>query len=118
MDLDGEWALVSAVINGAPLPDQLVSACRRVTRERETTVFMGGKVVEKARFKLDESRAPAHIDLLVLDGRDFGKSRQGIVERTQTELRINLASPGKDRPTDFNTSHGDGCSLTTWRLLK
>ena len=115
--LEGEWAMVSAVFNGAPMGDDMVKWCKRITRGDETSVVAGPQVMLKARFTLDASTAPHRIDYVNLEPPNKGKTQAGIFALSGGTLSICMAAPGKPRPGDFGSAPGDGRSYTTWRRL-
>ena len=114
-ELEGEWTMVSAVMNGAAMDDEMVKWCRRVTRGDVTAVFAGPQVMVKARFTIDRSQTPAAIDYVNLAGRTAGRAQAGIYDLQKGVLRICMAPPGKPRPGEFSSTRGDDRALTTWR---
>jgi uncharacterized protein (TIGR03067 family) len=114
-EIEGEWEMVSAVFNGAPMDESMVQWCRRITQGDITTVVAGPQTMLKARFTLDSTPNPRHIDYLNLHGSTKGKLQAGIYELRGNSLRICIAPPGKERPKEFSSSPKDGRSFTTWR---
>jgi len=117
-ELEGNWQMLAATFNGAPMDDSAVKWCKRMTRGSLTTVVAGPQTFLKARFSLDRSKKPNAIDYMNLGGRDAGKSQLGIMELGGDLLKICMASPGKPRPTDFVSKPGDDRSYTTWKLIR
>jgi uncharacterized protein (TIGR03067 family) len=117
-ELEGEWAMVSAVMNGAAIDQSMVKWCQRITRGNITKVVAGPQVFVHASFTLDKSATPHAIDYVNLAGASKGKSQAGIFELTDGALRVCMAAPGKPRPADFSSKPGDDRSYTTWRLVK
>jgi uncharacterized protein (TIGR03067 family) len=107
-----EWRMVSAILDGKPLADHMIPFVRRVTVGDETTVYAGGEVLMAFRWKTEYDR---YIDYEVIAGPHEGKTQLGIYEETGPDLKICMADPGKDRPSDF--ASGRGLSLTVWRAL-
>ena len=63
---------------------------------------LNGAVNERGTIKLDASKKPMTIDLIITEGADAGKTQLGIIEVTGDTIRANLDSPGgQQRPTDF-----------------
>jgi uncharacterized protein (TIGR03067 family) len=114
-ELEGEWAMVSGVFNGAVMSESMVKWCTRVTQADVTTVLAGPRVMLRARFSLDTTKQPWTIDYLNLEGSDRGKAQHGIAELDGDALRICMAPPGGARPNAFASSKGDKRSYTTWR---
>jgi uncharacterized protein (TIGR03067 family) len=117
-DLEGEWAMVSAVFNGVDMEQSMVKWCKRLTRGNVTRVVAGPQVFLNASFILDSSKKPHAIDYVNLAGVSKGKSQAGIFELSGDILKICMAAPGKPRPANFSSKPGDNRSYTTWRLLK
>lgn len=115
--LEGEWAMVAAVFDGAAMAEETVRWCKRVTRGDVTTVTAGQQVMLRARFSLDDGATPYAIDYVHLAGSNVGTSQAGIAELRGELLRICSAAPGSPRPTDFSSVKGDGRSFTTWRKV-
>jgi uncharacterized protein (TIGR03067 family) len=116
-ELEGEWAMVSAVLNGVAMNQAMVKWCQRITRGNVTRVVAGPQVFVNARFKLD-SKKPRVLDYLNLEGASKGKSQAGIYELSGDSLQICMSAPGQPRPADFSSKPGDGRSYTTWRLVR
>ena len=117
-ELEGEWAMVSAVLNGAAMNQAMVKWCQRITRGNVTRVVAGPQVFVNASFTLDNSRKPHVIDYVNLEGASKGESQAGIFELIGDSLKICMSAPGQPRPADFSSKTGDGRSYTTWRLVK
>jgi uncharacterized protein (TIGR03067 family) len=117
-ELEGEWAMISAVFNGQPLDPNMVKFCKRITRGNVTTVLAGPQTMLKARFTLDNSKHPNAINYVNLHGANKGKSQLGIFEHSGSELKICMSAPGQPRPADFSSKPGDGRNYTSWRLDK
>ena len=117
-ELEGEWAMVSAVLDGAVMNQAMVKWCRRITRGNVTRVIAGPQVFVNARFTLDNSKKPHAIDYVNLEGASKGESQAGIFELIGDSLKICMSAPGQPRPADFSSKPGDGRSYTTWRLVK
>jgi len=118
-ELEGNWQMVAATFNGAPMDESAVKWCKRMTHGSLTTVVAGPQTMLKARFSLDRSKKPNAIDYVNLGGgKDAGKSQLGIMELASGVLKICMAAPGKPRPGEFGSTRGDGRSFTTWKLIE
>ena len=117
-ELEGEWEMVAAVLNGAAMDPPMVKWCRRITRGNITQVLAGPQVMLNASFKIDNSTKLHSIDYLNLAGADKGKEQAGVYEFSGENLKICMAPPGRPRPSEFSSKAGDGRSYTTWRLIK
>jgi uncharacterized protein (TIGR03067 family) len=116
--LEGQWAMVAGVLNGAALGPDMVKWCQRITRGDVTSVVAGPQVMLKARFTLDHAKKPSVIDYINLAGTNKGKPQAGIFELSGDILSICMAAPGQPRPGAFSSTTGDGRSYTTWRLTR
>jgi uncharacterized protein (TIGR03067 family) len=114
-EFEGEWQMVSAVMDGVPMDPSAVEWVKRITHGRETTVYAGPQVMMKMEFTSDASKAPKTIDYINIAGSNKGKSQQGIYVFEGDLLKICVAAPGKLRPTQFQSDRGDGRTFSIWR---
>ncbi len=114
-EFEGEWKLVSAVMDGKPMEESLVQWVRRVTSGNETRVLAGPQVMLEVVFTHDSSASPKTIDYLNTAGSNNGKSQLGIYKNESGILTFCLAAPGKPRPKTFESVPGDRRTLTVWR---
>jgi uncharacterized protein (TIGR03067 family) len=114
-EFEGEWQMVSAVLDGVPMDPSAVEWVKRITHGSETTVYAGPQVMMKMAFTSDASKAPKTIDYVNTAGSNNGKMQQGIYEFEGELLKICVAAPGKPRPTQFQSDRGDSRTFTVWR---
>jgi uncharacterized protein (TIGR03067 family) len=114
-DFEGEWLMVSAVMDGNPMDPSAVEWVKRVTHGDETTVYAGPQVMMKMEFTSDASKSPKTIDYVNTAGSSKGKSQQGIYEFDGSLLKICVAPPGSPRPAQFQSDRGDGRMFTVWK---
>ncbi|HEY5073629.1 MAG TPA: TIGR03067 domain-containing protein, partial [Pyrinomonadaceae bacterium] len=117
-ELEGEWAMISAILNGVAMNQAMVKWCQRITRGNVSRVVAGPQVFVNVSFTLDNSKKPHVIDYLNLEGASEGESQAGIFELIGDSLKICMSAPGHPRPADFSSKPGDGRSYTTWRLVR
>jgi uncharacterized protein (TIGR03067 family) len=115
-DLEGEWSMVSGTFDGQPLPDGYVRMGKRVVAGNEMTVTFGGELYSKATFTVDRTKTPIAIDIQNTGGPNAGKTQYGIYERNGKTLKLSIAGPGRERPSDFTSSTGDGRTVVLWTL--
>lgn len=113
--MEGEWAPTALVRDGEPMNEQWLAFGSRTTTGNDVKVVFGGQTMVHAKIRVDESTTPVAIDYLGLAGGSKGKVSRGILDWVGDELRVNMASPGKPRPTDFAAERGSGRTLSQWR---
>jgi len=116
-EFEGEWSLVSAVMDGKPMDQSMVKWVKRVNQGNQTTVLAGPQTMLKAEFIYDPSPSPKTIDYLNLAGANKGKTQAGIYEFEGGLLKYCLGPPGAPRPREFQSQPGDGRTLTTWKKV-
>jgi uncharacterized protein (TIGR03067 family) len=114
-ELEGEWTMVSGVMDGHPMEKKMVTTGRRATIGNETTISFAGQVFIRLDFVVDKSVNPHTIDCHNTGGMNAGKRQLGIYQLDGKLLNVSLAAPGATRPQDFSTSKGDGRTVTVWR---
>ena len=112
---EGEWTMVSGEIDGMPMPVGFVKGSKRVAKEGETTVMIGGQLFMKAKFTIDPAKKPKQIDYAMTGGPTKGKTQLGIYQLEPDTVKFCFSSPGQDRPTDFTTKEGNGRTLSVWK---
>jgi uncharacterized protein (TIGR03067 family) len=115
-ELEGEWSMLSGVMDGNAMDASLVQWVKRVTQGNRTVVLAGPQTMLKVAFTIDASQSPAWIDYVNLAGSHKGKSQQGIYKLEGDVLTVCTAAPGCARPRDFEP--GAGRSLTVWKRQK
>jgi uncharacterized protein (TIGR03067 family) len=116
--LDGDWSMVSGQSNGFALPEGLVKTGKRVAKDGETTITMGGQVYFKAKFTVDATKKPKAIDYQMTEGPTKGMTHLGIYELDGDTVKFCFAAPGMARPTDFTAAAGSQRTLSVWKRDK
>jgi uncharacterized protein (TIGR03067 family) len=116
--LEGEWSMVQGEANGQSMPKETVALARRVAKDGETTITIGGQVYFKAKFTIDPTKKPKSIDYAMTEGPTKGKTHLGIYELDGDTLKFCFAAPGKDRPTDFTAKEGSERTFSVWKRGK
>ena len=114
-EFEGEWRMVSGVMDGIPMDESTVQWVKRVTVGNETTVYAGPQVMMKFEVTSDSSKSPKTIDYINTGGANKGKSQLGIYEFKENLLRICIAAPGGPRPAQFQSTPGSGRTLSEWK---
>jgi uncharacterized protein (TIGR03067 family) len=101
------------VVAGEDLKNTLVFAGDKWTR------YVDGKVYAAGTVKLgDPTAVPFNLELLVSEGPGKGSFYASIYSVEGETLRICFGGAGKERPTQFLTKDGDGCTSSTWKRGK
>jgi uncharacterized protein (TIGR03067 family) len=116
--LEGQWSMVSAEANGLSMPKETVNSGKRVAKDGETTITIGGQVYFKAKFSIDPTKKPKGIDYTMTEGPTKGKTHLGIYELDGDTVKFCFAAPGKDRPTEFTAKEGSDRTLSVWKRDK
>jgi uncharacterized protein (TIGR03067 family) len=102
--LKGTWTIVT--IGGQSLAD--AGAETLLTFAGDTySQTVNGEVNERGSFKIDATKKPMTIDLVITEGADAGKTQLGVIELKDDTLTGNLNTPGvASRPADFTAQDG------------
>jgi uncharacterized protein (TIGR03067 family) len=116
--LEGEWSMMSGEADGMSMPDAMVKTGKRVAKDGETTITIGGQVYFKAKFTIDPAKKPKAIDYEMTEGPTKGKTHLGIYDLDGDTVKFCFAAPGKDRPTEFTSKEGSQHTLSVWKRVK
>jgi uncharacterized protein (TIGR03067 family) len=116
--LEGEWSMVSGEANGFSMPKETADNGKRLAKDGETTITIGGKVYFKAKISIDPTKKPKAIDYTMTEGPTKGKTHLGIYELDGDTVKFCFAAPGKDRPTEFTAKEGSERVLSVWKRDK
>jgi uncharacterized protein (TIGR03067 family) len=116
-EFEGEWQMVSGVMNGDAMKKSDVQWVKRVTVGNVTSIIAGPQTLVKFEFTSDSSKSPAAIDYVNTAGSNKGKTQFGIYAFEGDELRVCMAAPGSARPARFESLRGDGATYTVWKRL-
>lgn len=117
--LDGEWTMVSGVMDGKPMDAKTVRTAKRSCENGETSVRINNQLFMMAKFTIDPGKTPKAIDYKVTSGANKGKTQYGIYEFDGPDtVKFSFALPGKDRPTDFSCKEKSGETLGIWKRVK
>jgi uncharacterized protein (TIGR03067 family) len=119
--LTGTFQLVSGIIDGKEVPEDVRRQTKLVTDMNKFTVSDGGEAGTSAAgtFKIDPAKSPKTADSLQATGPDKGKTVLGIYEIIDdNHKRACWAPVGKPRPAAFTSEPGSGHILQVWERVK
>ena len=114
-EFEGEWNMVSGVMDGKAMDASMVQWVKRLTVGNQTTVKAGPQTMLKVEFTCDPTQSPMSIDYWGLAGANKGKKQLGIYKQEGDILTFCVAAPGAARPAEFVSVPGDGRTLTAWK---
>ena len=100
------------------MPADTVKSGKRVAKDGETTITIGGQVYFKAKFTIDPSKKPKAIDYTMTEGPTKGKTHLGIYELDGGHGEVLLRRSWEDRPTEFTAKQGSQHTLSVWKREK
>lgn len=107
-ELQGEWAMLSCLRAGEPLPPSFVNHGVRRIQGCETTLHFGKQLFVKGQLGKDSDGSDSI--RLVSDAVQLG------IYRLEGDLlHTCLGSPGKPRPTNYASTREGGETYSTWR---
>ncbi len=113
-DLTGHWLMVSLVVNGEAVGEDLVSTARlEVDGTRYQPTY--DDVVVKETIKIDRATTPRAIDFTYVDGPRKGEKVRGIYKIEGDRYTMCRPIRAEDsRPVDFSSKTGSGLVLVVW----
>lgn len=113
----GKWKIASIEVNGEKVePERLDKAVLTITGD-ERVLKDDDKVVSRSKYKLDSSKNPKTIDIIVSEGSLKGRTLKGIYEIKGDSHTINVTVEGEDRPTDFTAKANSNRLLQTFKRI-
>jgi uncharacterized protein (TIGR03067 family) len=113
-ELQGEWSLVSLLLNGKPIDPGAIQYGKRVVKGDELTLKFGRDLVTKAKMAANPTKQPKIMDYVHVAGMMAGQSQQGIYELEGKILKICSSPPGQTRPSEFTATPKNGRTLAVW----
>jgi uncharacterized protein (TIGR03067 family) len=117
-DLDkmqGTWNIVSLVADGKEAPARELKIIS-LTIKGDQSTFVNGDKMSKGTYKLDPSKQPKALDIVLTEGSAKGKTLFAIYDFEGEQLRICYHL--KERPTAFESKTGSANTLQVWKRAK
>jgi uncharacterized protein (TIGR03067 family) len=100
--IQGTWVVESIKMGGKDLPEEQTRGFKMVFDGDKVSITLDGKVKE-GTFKLDPSKKPKEIDVVI---KDAPKTGEGIYKLEGDKLTLCIDDAGNQRPTEFASEEG------------
>jgi uncharacterized protein (TIGR03067 family) len=114
----GTWTFESVETGGKEIPAAEFKGITVTLDGDKYSVKKGDEVVEAGTQKLDPSRSPKTLDVMVTEGSNKGAVILGIYEISGDTLKVCFDPEGKKRPTQFKTESGSQTLVVHKRVNK
>jgi uncharacterized protein (TIGR03067 family) len=115
--LQGNWSLVRHDVQGAPLAEEKIKQFGLDRMSIKGQMFMRGK--QTGTLKVDASKSPMQLDMMVVAGAFQGKTLVCIYSIEGDTLTICQSLPAKtDRPSEFKSAQGSQTILSVYKKDK
>lgn len=116
--LDGVWQLDSGEADGKALTEKQLKGGKLAIKDAEYTVTLADIGTVTGTQKLGSTEKLKTIDITDASGPNKGKTCLGIYEVKGDEFRVVFASPGKARPSKFETLPDSGQWKHVWKRVQ
>jgi uncharacterized protein (TIGR03067 family) len=113
----GTWVMDSLVVEGKDIPQANLKKTK-LTIKGDKYTFVNVDVTNKGVYKVDPTKKPMTLDIVVAEGPDKGKTLSGIYEVDGDSLKICLSIKGNLRPEAFASKADSGIVLESWKKTK
>jgi uncharacterized protein (TIGR03067 family) len=113
--MQGHWALISLEEKGKTATEARRQEWK-LSLDGDQYTFTIGDVTAKGVYKLDPTKKPKELDIVVKDGPDKGRTKPAIYEFDADNIKMAVADTGTERPKDF--SPNKGYDVEAWKRSK
>ncbi len=114
----GVWTFESIEAGGKKPPADTLKGLTVTFAGDKYTVKKGDEVIQVGRQKLDPSKSPKAIDVMVIEGLNKGAVMLGIYEIDGDTLKVCFDEEGKKRPTEFKSAPGSQTFVNVHKRAK
>ena len=114
----GTWTFQSVEAGGKEVPAAEFKGITVTFEGDKYAVKKADEVIEAATLKLDPSKSPKTLDVMVAEGPNKGAVMLGIYEISGDTLKVCFDPEGKKRPTEFKTAAGSPTTLALYKRVK
>jgi len=115
--LQGTWTVVSMEMDGKFLSEERRKKTK-VTIDGEKFTFDTGVDTHEGLYKLDPSKDPKTLDIVITRGDEKGKTYLAIYKFENGRMIQGMRLDNKERPKEFTGKAGTGCALEIWERQK
>jgi uncharacterized protein (TIGR03067 family) len=102
--LQGTWVIT--MVDGEAVPSTNPEVSLTIEKDKYSQT-LEGQVLERGTIKIDASKKPITMDLIIAEGADANKTQLGVIDIGEKTLRFKLNTPGATtRPMDFEPADG------------
>lgn len=106
-DLQGTWTIKRIVKDGKEVNDKEIGTKVVIKGDRIVGTDEANKEVYVVSYKVNPDRNPRTIDMKIVEGKDKGKTAEGIYSLEGNTLKFCYSYESGKRPTAFSTKAGD-----------
>ncbi len=117
VNFQGVWTVESMDLDGKPLPEENRKKIR-LTITGENFSFDNGSGAEPGLYKIDPTKEPKELNIVITEGSDKGKVYLVIYKFEAGKMIQCMQLDNKSRPKEFTGKAGSGCALEVWRREK
>ena len=112
--LQGTWTVVSMEMDGKFLPDETRKKIK-LTIQGENFTFDNGKDTHGGLYKVDPTKDPKELDIVITRGEEKGKVYLVSYKFEGGKMIQCMELSNQGRPRDFTGKAGSGCALEIWQ---
>ena len=109
----GTWTVASMELDGKPLPEENRKKIK-LTIKGENFTFDAGDGAEPGLYKIDPTKEPKELNIVITEGNDKGKIYLVIYKFEGDKMVQCMELSNKNRPREFTGKAGSGCALEVW----
>lgn len=102
--LQGTWVIT--MLDGEAVPAGNPEVALTIEKDKYSQT-LDGQVIERGTIKVDGSKKPIAMDLIITEGNDANKTQLGVLDIGEKTIRFKLNTAGETkRPVDFEPADG------------
>ena len=110
----GVWTVESMELDGKPLPEEKRKKIK-LTIKGEDFSFDNGAGAEPGLYKIDPTKDPKELNIVITEGNDKGKIYLVIYKFEDGKMIQCMELSNKNRPKTFTGKAGSGCAYEVWQ---